>query len=149
MKEPRILLLTRPTEHTARLVLAKTHEKRTVLTEKVVFILPALSKEDAIKENVCLKKQRELLEENVPLDKMKLRNLELFNDGKKVDLVDNREGWWLGFISILLINTKRLASLEGRSKFANAVMLNDYNIICTCETWLNDNPSSSELFLDN
>ena len=28
-------------------------------------------------------------------------------------------------------------------------MLNDYNIICACETWLNDNISSSELFLDN
>ena len=29
-----------------------------------------------------------------------------------------------------------------------AVMLNDYNIICTCETWLTDNISSFELLLD-
>ena len=78
-----------------------------------------------------------------------MRNLELFNNGKKIDLVDKHEGWWLGFIRILLINTRSLASLEGRSKFANAVMLNDYNIICACETWLNDNTSSSELFSDN
>ena len=28
-------------------------------------------------------------------------------------------------------------------------MLDDYNIICACETWLNDNISSSELLLDN
>ena len=28
-------------------------------------------------------------------------------------------------------------------------MLNDYNIICACETWLKDNISSSELLLDN
>ena len=55
-KTPRTLLLTLPTEQDARLVLAKAHEK-TVLTEKGVFILPALSKEDAIKENLCLKKR--------------------------------------------------------------------------------------------
>ena len=58
-----------------------------------MFILPALSKEDAIKENLCLKKRRELLEENFPRDKLKIRNFELFNDGKKVDLGDNHEGW--------------------------------------------------------
>ena len=34
-------------------------------------------------------------------------------------------------------------------KFSNAVMLNEYNIICACETWLNDNISSSELLIDN
>ena len=90
-KTPRTLLLTLPTEHDARLLLAKAHEK-TVLTEKGVCILPALSKEDAIKENLCLKKRRELLEENFPRDKLKIRNLELFNDGKKVDLGDNHEG---------------------------------------------------------
>ena len=50
-KKPRTLLLTLPTEHDANLVLERYHEKRTVLTEKGVFILPALSKEDAIKEN--------------------------------------------------------------------------------------------------
>ena len=80
---------------------------------------------------------------------LKIRNLELFIDGKKVDLGDNHEGWWLGFINILLINTRSLASMQRRSKFANAVMLNDYNNICACETWLKDNISSSELLLDN
>ena len=113
-----------------------------------MFILPTLSKEVAIKENVCLKKRRELLEEIVPGDKLKIRNLELFNDGKKVDLGDNHEEWRLGFINILLIFTRSLASLERRSEFANSVMLNDNNIICACETWLNDNISSSELLLD-
>ena len=149
MKKSRKLLLTCPTEHGARLVSAKAREKRTFLTVKAVFILPTLSKEDVIKENMCLKKRRKLREENIPLDKLQMRNLELFKDGKKVDLVDNHEGWWLDFISILLINTRSLASLERRSQFANAVMLNDYDIICACETWLNDNTSSSELFLDN
>ena len=59
-KRPRTLLLTLPTEHDARLVLAKAHVKRTVLTEKGVFILPDLSRQDAIKEKLCLKKRREL-----------------------------------------------------------------------------------------
>ena len=38
---------------------------------------------------------------------------------------------------------------EKRSKFANAVMLNDYSFICARETWLKGNISSSELLLDN
>ena len=92
-KKPRTLLLTLPTEHDVRLALAKAHEKTTVLTGKGVFILPALSKGHAIKENLCLKKRRELLEENVPRDKLRIRNLEFFNDGKKVDLGDNHQGW--------------------------------------------------------
>ena len=47
-KKSRTLLLTLPAEHDDRLVLQKAHEKRTVLTEKCVFNLPALSKGDAI-----------------------------------------------------------------------------------------------------
>ena len=58
-----------------------------------MFILPALSKEDAIKENLCLKKRREIIEEYVPREKLKIRNLELFNDGRKIDLGDNHERW--------------------------------------------------------
>ena len=50
-KKPRTLLLTFPTEHDARLVLAKARVKKTVLTEKG----DARSKEDAIKEKLCLK----------------------------------------------------------------------------------------------
>ena len=53
------------------------------------------------------------------------------------------------FINILLINTRSPASLERRLKFADAVMLNDYNLVCACETRLNDNILSSELLLDN
>ena len=129
-KKPWTLPLTLPNEYDARLVLAKAYEKRTVPTERGVFILPYLSKENAIKENLCLRKRSELREENVPRDKLKIRNLELFNDGKKVDLGDNHEGWRLGIINILLINTRRLASLERRSNFANAVTINDYIILC-------------------
>ena len=57
-EKPHTLLLTIPTEYDARLILAKAHEKRAVLTEKSAFILPAFSKENAIKENLRLKKTK-------------------------------------------------------------------------------------------
>ena len=40
-------------------------------------------------------------------------------------------------------------NVERRIKFANAVINSDYNVICLCETWLNDNIPSSELFLND
>ena len=90
-KKPQTLLQTLPIENDVRLVLAKAHKKGTVPTEKGKFILPALSKENAVKENFCLKKRRELLEGKVPRNKPKFRNLESFNDGEKVDFGDNHE----------------------------------------------------------
>lgn len=83
-KKPRTLLVTVSNEHEARLILAKSHEYRDKLTEKNLYILPALTKEDAIRENQVLKRRRELLEEGVPREKLKIRNLQLFNDGKLV-----------------------------------------------------------------
>ena len=79
----RTLLITLSTEHEARLVLAKSFEKRDELRDEEIYLLSALSKEDARKENLCLKRQRELLDEGVPKEKIKIRNVELFNDGKK------------------------------------------------------------------
>ena len=79
----RTLLITLSTEHEARLVLAKSFEKRDELRDEEIYLLPALSKEDARKENLCLKRRRKLLDEGVPKEKIKIRNFELFNDGKK------------------------------------------------------------------
>ena len=70
----------------ARLVLAKSLEKRTQLSERKVFLSPALTKEVAAKENQILKKRRELITEGVPKEKLRIRNLELFNDNVKVEL---------------------------------------------------------------
>ena len=80
-KKPRALLVTLPNEHEARLTFAKSHEHREMFKQKGVFILPALSKEDALKENLLLKERRELLDDGVPAEKQKTRNLELFNEG--------------------------------------------------------------------
>ena len=85
-KKPRTLLVTVANEHEARLALAKSIEHREELAKRNVYLLPALSKEDALKENLILKKRRELLTEGVPRDKLKIRNLELFNDGAKVEI---------------------------------------------------------------
>ena len=46
-----------------------------------------------LKKICVLKKRKELLEENVPRDKLNIRNLELFNDGEKVDLGNKQEEW--------------------------------------------------------
>ena len=51
-----------------------------------IFLSCALSKEDSIKENLCLKRRREMLEEGVAWEKLKIRNLEIFHDGAKVQL---------------------------------------------------------------
>ena len=65
------------------MVLAKSFEKRDELRDEEIYLLPALSKEDARKENICLKRRRELLNEGNPKEKIKIRNFELFNNGKK------------------------------------------------------------------
>ena len=89
--KPRTLLVTFNTEHEARLVLAKSFEKRTELKEQKIFLMPMLSKEDAQKENLCLKKRRGLINNGVLPEKLKIRNLELFNDGKKVPLTEEEQ----------------------------------------------------------
>ena len=90
-KKSRTVLVTFNTEHEARLVLAKSFEKRTELKDENIFLMPMLSREDALKENLCLKKRRELINNGIPPDKLKIRNFELFNDGKKVLLIDENE----------------------------------------------------------
>ena len=65
-KKSRTLLLTLMTEHDARLVLEKAHEKRTVLIEKGVFISPAYSKEDTIKKFCVLKNEENYLRKMFP-----------------------------------------------------------------------------------
>ena len=46
---------------------------------------------DALKKNLCLKKRRELINNGIPPDKLKIRTFEQFNDGKKVVWIDEKE----------------------------------------------------------
>ena len=68
-KKSRTVLVTFNTEHEARLVLAKSYEKRTELQDENIFLMPMMSREDALKENLCLKKRRELINNGIPPDK--------------------------------------------------------------------------------
>ena len=54
---------------------------------------------------------------------------------------------WLGFLNILQMNVRSLINLKRRMKFANAIATSKYDIICLCESWLNENIASSELML--
>ena len=85
-KKPRKLLVTLENPAAVNLVIAKSTEKRDEMKKMNIFLSRALSKEDSIKENLCLKRRREMLEEGVPREKLKIRKLELFHDGAKVQL---------------------------------------------------------------
>ena len=85
-KKPRAVLVTLANEHETRITLTKSRECRNNLVERNIYILPALRRDDALKENQMLKKRTELLDGGVPKEKLKIRNLELYNDGVKVQL---------------------------------------------------------------
>ena len=85
-KKPRTLPVTLENPAAVILVIAKSTEKRDEMKEMNIFLSRALSKEDSIKENLCLQRSREMLEEGVPREKLKIRNLELCHDGAKVQL---------------------------------------------------------------
>ena len=90
-KKSRTVLINFNTEHEARLVLAKSYEKRTEHKDEDIFLMPMLSREDVLKNNLCLKKRRELINNSIPPDNLKIRNFELFNDRKTVVLIGENE----------------------------------------------------------
>ena len=85
-KKPRPVLVNLAIEHETRITLAKSREFRKNVVERNIYMLQVLTRDDARKENQMLKKRRELLDGGVPKEKLKIRNLELYNDGVKVQL---------------------------------------------------------------
>ena len=67
------------------MVLAKAKEQREALSEMGINLLPASSKDDAMKEKLISKKRRDLLIKGVGRERLKIKNFELFNDGVKMD----------------------------------------------------------------
>ena len=67
------------------MVLAKAKAKQEALSEMGMYLLPALSKDDFIKENLILQKRSDILNEGVAREKLNIRNFQLFNNGDKVD----------------------------------------------------------------
>ena len=134
------------------LCLLKASTKRPELSQQQVFLSPALTKEDVIKEGLCLRKRRELLEQGIPGIKPKLRNFT--NEVKvnlEVNLDDNEESQhtWLSRLNLLQKNARSLVRFECRFKLASIVAINNHSIICICETWLNETLSDSELLLNS
>ena len=135
--------------------MAKSVENREVLTEESIYFLPALSKADVIKEKQVLKNRRELLDEGVPREKLKICNFELFNDGKKVAMdatelpPKEQSSFWLDKVSVLLLNARCLLNYERRLKLRNAILVQKYNIICITESWLTSEINSAELLMSD
>lgn len=83
--KPRTVMVSLNNEHEVRMILATAKTKRKDLADRNIYILPALTPEDAKKENMILKKRRELINSGVPKEKLSIRSLELYNDGDKID----------------------------------------------------------------
>ena len=81
-KKQRGVSVSLANEHEARLTLAKGQEFRNNWDEKNIYILPKLTRDDALKENQMSKIQRELLDGGVPEEKLSIRNLEPYNNGQ-------------------------------------------------------------------
>ena len=102
-------------------------ERRESLSQRGVFLLPALRKDNALRENLVHQKRRQLIDEGVPRENIAIRNLELLNDGVKVpidmpeDIPAIIKGFQLGFISILQLNTRSLVNFEKRTKLSNLI----------------------------
>ena len=86
--KPRAVLVTLPSATAVNLVMAKSLERRPELKDMNVFVSRALSIEDSRKENISLKRRKELIEQGVERDKLKIRNFTLYNDGTEVPLND-------------------------------------------------------------
>ena len=82
--KPCAVLITLPSATFINLVMAKSVERE--LKDKNVFVSQALSIEDSRKENICLERLKELIEQVVERDKLKTRNFTLYKGGIEVPL---------------------------------------------------------------
>ena len=83
------------------------------------------------------------------LENMEKRLTALVDEKVENAIKPHAKNWNLtGFLKILQMKVRSLINLERRLKFANAIATSNYDIICLCETWLNENIASSELMLN-
>ena len=78
---PRTVMVEFKSPCDARKVLARSIEKSDILHKENIFVQPALTREDARTENAILKRRLELINQGVDPKVLKIRNLQLFNDG--------------------------------------------------------------------
>ena len=43
------------------------------------------------------------------------------------------------------MNARSLVNFDRKKKFANDITLSDYDVVCICEPWLNENIESAEM----
>ena len=84
--QPRTIMVEVSNEWEKRTIFAKSIEKRTELMNNNFYILSALTREEALKENACLKKRREFIETAVARSALKIRNFKLFQDDIRIEI---------------------------------------------------------------
>ena len=84
--KPRTVLVTVPNCWETRRILAKAREKWKLLSDLAFYVLPSLNKAESEKQNMCLKKRREMIENGTPATELKIRNSELLHNGTKIDV---------------------------------------------------------------
>ena len=84
--KPGSVLVTVPKCWDTWRVLAKAREKLKLLSDRVFYVLPSLTKAESEKENMCLKKRREMIENGTPATELKITSFGLLHNGTKVDL---------------------------------------------------------------
>ena len=72
------------------MLFAKSAENRNRTKEIGIHILPALFIEETIRENMCLKKRRQLLNNGILPAQLKVCNFDLYVDDVKVRLDDQK-----------------------------------------------------------
>ena len=115
-----------------------------------MFLIAALTADESRKENV-LEEETTASRRRCRKSLLKIRNFMLFKGNQEIPLAEKTEGEpdaCLESLNILLINARSLINFERRFKFKNAVLSNEYNVICVTETWLNDKIDTSELLDD-
>ena len=150
--KPRAVLVSLPSATAVKLVLDKSVERRPELKDMKVFVSRALSIEDSRKENICLKRRKEHLEQVVEREKLKIRNFTLHNDRIEVPLSNTpniQTKTLLSHIQILQFNARSLLDCQRRFKMTNAINFGSHHIICICNTWLNLGIPDSELLVND
>ena len=84
--KPRSVLVTVPNCWDTRRILAEARKKWKLLSYRGFYVRPSLTKAESEKENMCLKKRREMIENETPATELKIRNFELLHNATKVDL---------------------------------------------------------------
>ena len=150
--KPRAVLVTLPSATAIKHVIAKNMDWRPEWKDMNVFVSRDLSIEDYLKENICPKSRKELIEQGVKKAKLKKKNFKLYNDAIEVPLNDtpnNQTNTWLSHLHIQQFNSRSLVDCQRPFKTTKIINFDSYNVICICETWLNSGIPDSGLLLND